>query len=155
MNSLRLLQLLLVIHLSGLTLMAGTTAVSFAAFRNLSDFLSRSQDSIDYYFKKTLGLSRLLLLGGILLVLSGVGLLILTHAYGQVWFQMKMGLVVALILNGSLFGGRQEQKIKKILEGPDGYLQKLRQPMASLRAFYVIQLSLFLAVVSLAVVKPG
>lgn len=153
---LRLLQLSLVIHLTGLTLMAGTTAVSFFAFKNLSKSLTGNKDTVPYYLDKIFGLSRLLLLGGILLVSSGVGLLLLTHVYGKLWFQVKMGVVVALASNGFLFGGRQEQKIKRILSTPDGNIQaQLGRPAARLRVFYAIQLVLFLAVIILAVTKPG
>jgi len=156
MNSLRLLQLSLVIHLIGLTLMAGTTAVSFVAFKRFSKAIPGNKDAIAYYINKILGLSSLLLLGGILLVFSGVGLLLLTHAQGQLWFQVKMGVVVALVSNGFLFGGRQEQKIKRILSAPDGNIQaQLGRPAARLRVFYAIQLALFLAVIILAVTKPG
>jgi hypothetical protein len=156
MNTLRLLQMLLVVHLAGLTLMAGTTVVSFISFKNLSRAMPGTRDLFNYYFAKMLGLSGLLVAGGILLVLSGAGLLILTHAYGQLWFQVKMGLVLALVLNGFLFGGRQELRIRKVLEGPDGWdILSLRQPIVNLRTFYAIQMSLFLGVVVLAVVKPG
>ena len=104
--------------------------------------------------KDWLGYAGLLVLGAVLLVLSGAGLLVITHAYGQLWFQVKMGLVLALILNGFLFGDRQGQKLKRGLDVPDG-LDRLRGPIAHLRTFYAIQLILFLAVVVLAVIKPG
>jgi hypothetical protein len=156
MNTLRLLQSLLVIHLAGLVLMAGTDAVSFVAFKKLSNALHEDQTAVKFYIKKLLGLSSLLPLGGILLILSGVGLLIITHTYGQLWFQLKMGVVVALISNGFLFGARQELKIKQILSMPDGQIHlQLRQPLAKLRIFYVIQLTLYGLAVILAVTKPG
>ena len=156
MNTLRLLQSLLVIHLTGLTLMAGTDAVSFLAFKRLSNALQEDQTAIKFYIKKLMGLSSLLPLGGILLISSGVGLLIITHTYGQLWFQLKMGVIVALILNGFLFGARQELKIKQILAMPDGQIHlQLRQPLANLRIFYAIQLTLYGLAVILAVTKPG
>ena len=156
MNTLRLLQSLLVIHLTGLTLMAGTDAVSFVAFKRLSNALHEDQTAVKFYITRLLGLSSLLPLGGILLVSSGVGLLIITHTYGQLWFQLKMGAVVALIANGFLFGARQELKIKQILSMPDGQLHlKLPQPLANLRIFYAIQLTLYGLAVILAVTKPG
>lgn len=156
MNILRLIQCLLVIHLTGLTLMAGTDAVSFVAFKKLSNSLDEDQAAVKYYFKKLLGLSSLLPLGGILLISSGVGLLIITHAYGQLWFQLKMGVVVALISNGFLFGARQEQKIKQILNGPDNQIHlQLRHLLANLRIFYAIQVTLYLLAVIFAVTKPG
>ena len=156
MNTLRLLQSLLVVHLTGLTLMAGTDAVSFLAFKRLSNALQEDPTAVKFYIKRLLGLSSLLPLGGILLISSGVGLLIITHTYGQLWFQLKMGVVVALILNGFLFGARQELKIKQILSMPDGQIHSpLRQPLANLRIFYAIQLTLYGLAVILAVTKPG
>jgi uncharacterized membrane protein SirB2 len=156
MNTLRLLQSLLVIHLTGLTLMAGTDAVSFVAFKRLSNSLHEDQTAVKFYVKKLLGLSSLLPLGGILMISSGVGLLIITHTYGQLWFQLKMGVVVALISNGFLFGARQELKIKQIISVPDGQIHlQLRQPLANLRVFYAIQLTLYGLAVILAVTKPG
>ena len=156
MNTLRLLQSLLIIHLTGLTLMAGTDAVSFLAFKRISNALHEDQTAVKFYIKKLMGLSSLLPLGGILLISSGVDLLIITHTYGQLWFQLKMGVVVALILNGFLFGARQELKIKQILSMPDGQIHlQLRQPLAKLRIFYAIQLTLYGLAVILAVTKPG
>ena len=156
MNMLRLLQSSLIIHLTGLTLMAGTDAVSFLAFKRLSNALHEDQTAIKFYIKKLMGLSSLLPLGGILLISSGVGLLIITRTYGQLWFQLKMGVVVALILNGFLFGARQQLKIKQILSAPDGQIHlQLRQPLANLRIFYAIQLTLYGLAVILAVTKPG
>ena len=156
MNTLRLLQSLLIIHLTGLTLMAGTDAVSFLAFKRISNALHEDQTAVKFYIKKLMGLSSLLPLGGILLISSGVGLLIITRTYGQLWFQLKMGVVVALIANGFLFGARQELKIKQILAMPDGQIHlQLRQPLAKLRIFYAIQLTLYGLAVILAVTKPG
>jgi hypothetical protein len=156
MNTLRLLQILLVIHLTGLTLMAGTTAVSFAAFRKFSTSGMGDKAAITFYIQKILGLSGLLALGGILLVSSGLGLLYLTHAYGQLWFHLKMGVVVAAVSNGFLFGSRQERKIKQVLAAPDSVLPgQLLRPAANLRIFFAIQMVLFLAVILLAVIKPG
>ena len=156
MNTLRLLQSLLVIHLTGLTLMAGTDAVSFVAFKRLSNSLDEDQTAVKFYIKKLLGLSSLLPMGGILLISSGVGLLIITHAYGQLWFQLKMGAVVALISNGFLFSARQKPKITQILSMPDGQIDlQLHGPLANLRIFYAIQLTLYGLAVILAVTKPG
>src|SRR6185437_3594055 len=156
MNTLRLLQSLLVIHLTGLTLMAGTDAVNFVAFKKLSNSQHEDQAAVKFYLKKLFGLSSLLPLGGILLISSGVGLLIITHTYGQLWFQLKMGVVAALISNGFLFGARQEQKIKQILNAPDSQANlQLRHPLGNLRIFYALQLTLYALAVILAVTKPG
>ena len=155
MNTLRLLQFLLVIHLTGLTLMAGTDAVNFVAFKKLSNSLYEDHTAVKFYLKKLFGLSILLPMGGILLISSGVGLLIITHTYGQLWFQLKMGVIVALISNGFLFGARQEKKIKQMLNAADNQVLQLEQPLGNLKIFYAIQLTLYALAVILAVTKPG
>jgi len=136
--------------------MAGTSAASFVAFKKLSNSMDEDRNAVKFYFKKLWGLSSLLPLGGILLISSGVGLLIITHTYGQLWFQLKMGVVVALVSNGFLFGARQEQKIKRNLNASNCQIHlQLLQPVAKLRIFYATQLTLYLLAVILAVTKPG
>jgi curli biogenesis system outer membrane secretion channel CsgG len=158
MNALRLLHLLLVVHFAGFTLMAGTTAVNFVAFKRLSNAMTEQIDAVHFYFKhkKIFDSSGLLILGAILLISSGVGLLLLTRVYDQLWFEVKMGIVVALISNGFLFGSRQEQRIKQFLDAPDRQSHlRLRTPVTNLRIFYAIQLFLFLTIILLSVAKPG
>jgi hypothetical protein len=158
MNALRLLQLLLVLHFAGFTLMAGTTAVNFVAFKRLSTAMTEQIDAVHSYFnnKKIFDSSGLLILGALLLISSGVGLLLLTRVYDQLWFEVKMGIVVALISNGFLFGGRQERSIKQLLDAPDSQSHlRLRTPVTNLRIFYAIQLFLFLTIILLSVTKPG
>jgi hypothetical protein len=156
MNSFQLLQLLLVIHFAGFILMAGTTAVNFVAFKKFSNAMTENIDAVNYYFrnKKIFDSSGLLILGAILLISSGVGLLLITRVYGQLWFEVKMASVAVLISNGFLFGGRQEQIIKQILDTPDSQSHlRLRKPIANIRTFYAIQLFLLLAVVVLSITK--
>ena len=158
MNALRLLELLLVIHFAGFILMAGTTAVNFVAYKRLSNAMREDIDAVHSYFKhkKIFDLSGLLILGAILLISSGVGLLAITRVYGQLWFEVKMGVVAALVSNGFLFGSRQERQIKQHLDAPDSQSDlRLRKPIANLRTFYAIQLFLFLAIILLSVLKPG
>jgi hypothetical protein len=75
MNALRLLQLLLVIHFAGFTLMAGTTAVNFVTFKRLSNAMTEQSDAVHSYFKhkRLFDSSGLLILGAILLISSGGG----------------------------------------------------------------------------------
>ncbi len=115
-------------------------------------------DAVHFYFKhkKIFDSPGLLILGAILLISSGLGLLLLTRVYGQVWFEVKMGAVAALIANGFLFGGRQEQRIKQLLDAPDSDSHlRFRTSVTNLRVFYAIQLLLFLKIILSSVVKPG
>ena len=106
MDPLTLRQVLLVMHLSGLVLMAGTTVIELVVFRTFISLLKTTG-------KASIGLSRLmsifgriLLAGGVLLALSGIGLTLITGGVflHQLWLQVKLALILLLPLNGLLVG---------------------------------------------------
>jgi hypothetical protein len=98
----------------------------------------------------------LLGIGAALLVLSGTGMLLLTRGVfiHQLWFKVKLALVAILILNGFGFGGRQIARIKKLMQPVPagvGSSAALREPLAKVRLFYVLQLLVFLVIIGLSV----
>src|SRR5882762_5635819 len=106
MSTQTLYHLALVIHIAGLTMMAGTT---------LADYIMTKQFWKQFAIDKQQALaingamSKLMLLFGIgilLLILSGIGMMWLTNGmWGeQIWFRIKFGLVIAIIINGIAFG---------------------------------------------------
>lgn len=111
-------QLLLVIHISGLVFSAGTMVVGYA--------LKQPPGALD----KTFGI------GGILLLLSGTGLMWLTHGVflQQPWLQVKLGLVVVLVLN-EIFVGKRVVTVTKI------------------NRYYLSQLILFLGIITMAIFR--
>lgn len=156
MNSLHLLEGFLVMHLTGLALMAGTTVADYATFRSFSKmFYSQRERSIGLLqLMQKLGV--LLGLGAGLLIVSGAGMLIITHGAfaGQIWFKIKMLLILLLILNGFLVGGRQESKLKTIANENDPHLpDQIKKAILTLRVFFITQMGLFFTIVILAVFK--
>jgi uncharacterized membrane protein SirB2 len=111
-------QLLLVIHISGLVLSAGITVAGYA--------LAQAPKALD----KTFGI------GATLLLLSGIGLMWLTHGVflQQPWMQVKLGLVVLLVLNEILVGKRVATVTK-------------------MNRYYMSQLVLFLGIITMAIFK--
>nr|WP_262494046.1 DUF2214 family protein [Mucilaginibacter gossypiicola] len=143
-------------HLSGLTLMAGTDIVEFVAFRNILKNYQTNKDAAVHQIGILSKLSVLLLIGGILLVLSGTGFLIITHnAFGsQLWFKIKIIFVLGLVLNGILMGQKSENRLKQSLM--TGNIAKTQQTEDAIRAmirFHFIQLCIFFIVVLMAVFK--
>lgn len=151
MDSMTLLNIFLIAHLTGLALMAGTTVADTVTFNTFSKSLQ-----IDGKPSLTLlalmdKFSALLGIGAALLIISGTGMMIITHgAFAhQIWFRIKLVLILALILNGFVVGGRQKSKLKK-------YLDAGEQPETAIRnikLFYLSQMGLFLTIILLSIFK--
>ena len=115
MNTQIFFQVLLILHLTGLTLMAGTTGTDYIVFRMFLKLFDKEKERSLNLLDLKKKLSILLAIGAALLLLSGTGLFIITDGLfiHQIWFKIKLFLVLALILNGFLVGTRQELKLKK------------------------------------------
>src|SRR5882757_9425427 len=95
-------------------------------------------------------------IGGLLLIISGIGMMAITHgAFGeQIWFRIKFGLVVILILNGLLVGRRQGLKLRKAV-ADDAIVIPLQVKglKTNLNIFHLVQLCIFLMIIFLSVFK--
>ena len=156
MNAMIFLQILLVVHLSGLALMAGTTVVDTVTFRFFSKSLEKQRERSLSLLALMGKLEALLGIGAALLILSGTGLLIITHGafVHQIWFKIKLALILTLILNGFIVGGRQKSKLKTGINGngPTFDIQT-NQAIRNIKMFYMAQMGLFLTIIFLSVFK--
>jgi len=148
----------LVIHITGLTMMAGTT---------LADYIMTKQFWKQFAIDKQQALainnatSKLMLLfgiGTILLILSGISMMALTNgAWGeQLWFRIKFGMVIIIIINGIAVGRRQGIQLKKLLAAEVAGEQtgaKLLKVKTNINRFHFIQMALFILVFVLSVFK--
>jgi hypothetical protein len=102
------------------------------------------------------GLSRLIGIGGALLLVTGLAMLsIFKGAVGaMLWFKIKMVLVVLVALNGSVVLRRNSNRMKALLQSGDdrnnGAILTLKQRMG---VFHGIELLLFLLIFILSVFK--
>jgi uncharacterized membrane protein SirB2 len=153
MNTMMLLDICLVIHLAGLTVMAGTVVSEYVVFRTFSKRLEQqgvvSTGLIDLAerFPAILGI------GAAALILSGIGLFAITHgAFShQLWFQVKMLLIVALVLNGFIFGGKYRRRLKEGIAAND--TARIKSAAIGIQRFCLGQVALFLMIIILAVFK--
>jgi uncharacterized membrane protein SirB2 len=156
MNTMILLQILLVVHLSGLALMAGTTVVDTVTFRFFSKSFEKQRERSITLLALMGKLEALLGIGAALLILSGTGLLIITHgAFAhQIWFKIKLALILTLILNGFIIGGRQKSKLKaSINKNSPTFDVQTKQAIRLIKIFYLAQMGLFLTIIFLSVFK--
>nr|WP_294874313.1 DUF2214 family protein [uncultured Pedobacter sp.] len=156
MNTLILMQAFLVMHLTGLTLLAGTTAADYIVFRTFSNQLKTEGQRSENLLNLMSRLGVILGIGGGLLIFSGLGLMTITHGVfmHQLWFKIKLALIIMLVLNGFLVGNRQVKKLRKGLAENYANTQEFVEPaILRLNIFYLAQLGIFLIIIMLAVFK--
>ncbi|MET4083919.1 hypothetical protein ABIB40_003892 [Pedobacter sp. UYP30] len=156
MNILTLRQLLLIAHLSGFVLMAGTTVTEFVAFRILISQFKFNGKVSGGITRLMSGLTTVLTAGGILLILSGIGLTWITGGIflHQVWLQLKFLLIVVLALNGVFFGGRQLRQIEnKLSKNSIDADEEITGRVIKLYIFYSMQIAIFFTIFTLAILK--
>lgn len=154
MNAQTFLLALLTLHLTGLVLMAGTTVVDYITFTSFWKQFIKDKEKSFVILTPTAKFSRISGIGAALLILTGVGMMALTHGvFGeQLWFRIKFALVIILILNALLVRRRQGLKLKAYMTDP-AVFEQISQVRVGLYRFYVLQFLLFFLVVFLSVFK--
>ena len=74
----------------------------------------------------------------------------------QLWFRVKMGILVLVILNGAIIGGRATRGLRKTVEeelAGANVEQRRKALKGRIRAVHIIQLLLFVAIFTLSVYK--
>ncbi|NIJ52625.1 DUF2214 family protein [Dyadobacter arcticus] len=156
MDAFMLRQVLLVLHLSGLVLMVGTTVTELVMFRSFVGLLKKQDKAAVSLFGLMSGLGRILLAGGVVLALSGIGLTIISGGvyFQQLWLQVKLGLILLLPLNGLLVGSpRMKQLRNSLLAEGVGPSLGVQPAVTKLTRFHSVQLAVFLTIIILAVFK--
>lgn len=151
MNTMILLNIFLIAHLTGLALMAGTTVADTVTFNTFSKGFQRDGRPSLTLLALMDKFSALLGIGAALLIISGTGMMVITHgAFAhQIWFKIKLALILTLILNGFLFGGRQKLKLKRNLDTRD----QAERVMRNIQLFFLVQLAIFLTIILLSIFK--
>jgi hypothetical protein len=143
-------------HLSGLALMVGTTVVAFVTFRAFVKRFNIKSESASGLLQHLLNLAPVKGIGGILLILSGIGLTFITGGVflHMLWLQLKLFLILLLPLNEILIGNRQLKKLKTAFfeNNPDS-AAVIKTTVPKIAVFYTIQLLLFFSIIVVAVLK--
>ncbi|MCS3734114.1 hypothetical protein [Mucilaginibacter dorajii] len=160
-------QIALITHIVGITLMAGTTLLEYLLTKHFwklyasdrSRAITTNEDGFNFHLIVNIGI--------ILLILSGVTMLVITQGVfaKQIWFQIKIGLIVIIAINGSAFGRKQDAKLKRLISleklnslqddprGQENRNTDLMKVKNRLDLFYVSQLLMFLTIFTLSVFK--
>jgi uncharacterized membrane protein len=148
-------RLVLALHLSGIVLMAGTTIVDYYTFKFFCRLTNEGNS-------KALGLlpimskyGSLVRTGAGIIIITGIAMLLLSKGlWQQPWFKIKIVLAILLLLNGMLFGKKLGLKFRSLFnENGTSILQDASAIKSNLNFFYILQLSLFFAIIVVSVVK--
>lgn len=156
MSSEILLSTFLTLHIIALTLMAGTTTIDYITFRSFWKLFDQKRETAIDLLQVTAKFSRVIGIGAAVLILTGLGMMILTHGvFGeQLWFRIKFALVILLILNGLLVGRRQGVKLRKITTDPrPDFTEQIKNIRITLKRFHLTQLGIFFVIIFLSVFK--
>jgi len=150
-----LLPTLLVLHLTALVLMAGTTLVDYLAYASFWKFAGEGNRP-EALLNMMARLPRVAGIGAAVLITSGIGMMAVTHGvFGeQLWFRIKFGLVLLVILNSLFIGRRQGLKLRNLLAaGGLVFTAEVVRIKSNIKTFHLLQLLLFLLIIFLSVFK--
>jgi len=156
MTSLGFLQLFLVLHITGFTMMAGTVLADFTVFRRVSRWLVADRQKALTILEGSAGLVFLISAGALLLITTGIGMVIVFKGAvaSMLWFKIKMVLVLLVVLNGAVLARRSMLKLRGTLPlnaaETNGQVEGLKR---RLNYIYITQLILFLTIFILSVLK--
>ncbi|MEH6305896.1 hypothetical protein RYH73_09605 [Olivibacter sp. CPCC 100613] len=147
----------LVLHIIGITVMAGTTFIDFIttqAFYRLYSSNRSESFVLENYLQK---LQRFLGIGMLLLLISGITMMVKLHELwgAQLWFRIKMVLLLIIIFNGLGLRRRLGNELRRWMTDNTSVATKEQRPRAirNLTWVQVIQLILFLVVFVLSAFK--
>jgi hypothetical protein len=107
----------LVAHVVGITVMAGTTFIDFITFRQFWKTFPgdkmKSANLEEYLYK----LQKFLGVGMLIIIISGISMMAYLHQVwgAQVWFRIKMAVLILIIINGLALRRRQGSRLKKLM----------------------------------------
>ncbi len=148
-------RILLVLHLSGLTIMAGTTVVDYFTFKTFCRLANAGNNREQGLLPIMARYGELVRIGAAILIFSGLTMLVLKNSvWLEKWFPIKIGLVVLLLLNGIFVGNNLGLKFRKMIVDTAATVEQLTDIKGSLNLFYLAQLTIFLLIIMVSVVRP-
>jgi hypothetical protein len=147
-----LINLGLALHLTGLSIAIGVVLTKYLSFKKV--FSERAVDHRKWAFTlwATVRLNAYLGIGMGVAILSGAFMMYLAYAafMYQLWFQVKIGILLIIIISG-IVTTRNESKLRKLLANGETLYDNLYTRLTSVIKFATgLQFILFIVVIILA-----
>lgn len=139
-------KIILIFHLIGFMLVAGSIVFSFLGFRKV---LRSKHPASNDEFKNINSYRNLVFgIGMALQILSGIILIVIVNGYTtQVWFKVKVVCILLLIINSIVFGSPIFRKFNS---------DRIENTLAlyhRLRFFYLLQFFILAAIITVSIFK--
>lgn len=146
---------LLLVHIIGITIMAGATFVDFGLLKRLLTYVRDDNHRANFLSAVFNGLQKFMGIGMLVILISGVGMMAYMHmVWGQqTWFRIKMVILLFIIINGLGFRRFLGAKLLKLIA--NGQARDL-ELIALERRMYIVQyfqMLLFVVIFCLSVFK--
>ena len=145
----------LVLHITGVVLLAGTNLLGYFVSKRFWSAVAVNVNKAIVINSITIDFARITAIGGVLTILSGLTMVFVLHGAvaSQLWFRIKMMLVLFIILNALLVERPQNSKLKKILSEEMRGKDSLAVIKSRLGFYYALQFLMLLTIFVLSVFK--
>ena len=150
-----LLNVYLLLHITGFTIMAGAVLADFTLSARLNRYLLTDKGRALILLEASASLAPLIGIGAVLLILTGTGMVIeLKSAVTQaLWLRIKMPLVLLVVLNGTVLARPATLRLKKLLLDGTPATAGIGRLRNRRSVIYILQLLLFVAIFILSIFK--
>ncbi len=159
MTSLNLLNAALVLHICGIVFWAGTTVLDYISFQKFWRIYQDDSGKGRAAYGILSRFGNLIIIGIATLLASGIIMMAVTQGIfaSQLWFRIKMLLVLGAIINGIAVGRQLGIRVRKLIyehpEHSESNTTLLRQVKIKLRRFHITQMLIFLIIFILSIFK--
>jgi len=148
----------LVTHIVGITIMAGTTFIDFITFRAFGKALKTDKAKSLVLENYLYQLQRFLGIGMLIILASGITMMVKLHEVwgAQLWFRIKMGVLLLVIINGlglrRMMGSRLKKALPDILS-TSSFDKQWHRIKINFSIVQAVQMLLFIIIYILSVFK--
>jgi hypothetical protein len=144
------------LHLAGFALLAGTVLTNYLVSLQCWKHIDTNKPKALAINASTLILDKVTAISGIITVLSGILMVLVLHGavLAQLWFRIKMLVLVLIILNNAIVARRQSLKLNSFLAGQHDI--NTIDPAAirlNLSRYFIVQFVLLFTILILSVFK--
>jgi hypothetical protein len=149
-----LFNIFLILHIAGVAIIAGTTLTAFVISKQLWVFVETDRQKAQIFNSNGALFGKMTGIGGMLTILSGIAMVVTMHGafVSQIWFQIKMILVLLIILNASFFARAQNKKLGKLLAAGNTTYQ-FSTIKSKMNLYYAIQCIFLMTIFVLSVFR--
>lgn len=143
------------IHIFGFILGIGVTVSAFLAFTQFWKLYHSNQSQGRAAFRAFAALQKFGMLGLLLVLVGGISMLAIADwSYmNLLWFQIKLGLVVLMLVNGFTFGRVSTLQLQAFLKEEKPTTEAAQEIQSKLRTFQILQLCIFAGIILLSVFR--